>query len=213
MEKLITNPEFFLEIIKWQDKLRITKNDLGSFFDTKRQVHSKARKCGIELMEKIVKKKDIDFINWLNSFCKKYQLNENWKQSMIDYIACGYYCPPDMTTNTYLDKTKNIIILELDASTTKEDFKEAWKVVREKLKELPTKKRKFSHRSFKNLENILMFNKLKKGGLKGLNLIGALNPNDDGDEMDTISSVEKDKKLLKNLKIQRQRTRRRGYNK
>jgi hypothetical protein len=67
---------------------------LGNFFDTDKRTWIEARKHGIRLMERIFKEENVEFISWLSDFCLKYKLGTTWEQSIIDYIACGYYCPP-----------------------------------------------------------------------------------------------------------------------
>lgn len=207
MEKLLANPDFFLELLKWRDKLGITDSNLGNFFDQKKSVYFEARKYGIELMEKIVKDENTEFINWLSGFIKKYELNRNWEQSIIDYIACGYYCPPVKSVYAHTDKNKNAIVLEIAPGTTKEDFERAWSEVKDKLNELPKKHaRKFSHKSFKSLELVLKANKVKhEESLKGLELIAKLY------EDDKDISEKTDRKRKEKLKITQQRLKRRGY--
>lgn len=212
MEKLLANPEFFLEILTWKKRLQITKADLGDFFNTNEKIRVKARKYGIKLMEKIVKDDNVDFISWLSDFCLKYQLASTWKQSLIDYIACGYYCPPATSLTVTVDQQKEIVVIELGADTSKEEFNRAWNSVKEAQKAFPQKtKRRFSEKSFASLEMILKSNRIRnKHGLKGLDLIADLY-SDDGKSMEDIPSKETDKKRLQNLKIQRQRANRRGY--
>lgn len=214
MEKLLANPNFFLEILKWKDKLRITNRDLGNFYGTKKAVYLEGRNYGIKLMEKIVREENIEFISWLNKFSDKYKLNENWKQRIIDYIACGYYCPPTKSIHAFINKERSVITLKISADITKEDFYETWKEVKEKIKELPKrKKRSFSSKSFRSLEDVLRANKFRAEGIKGMDLAAYLSPNDDGDEMESLPSKEADEKIIKNLKIKRQRLQRRGYQK
>lgn len=207
MEKLLANPAFFKEILEWQEKMIITDEKLGNFFDTKKETYVKAREYGIQLMEQIIKEKNTDFIGWLNGLSEKYNLSKGWEQSIIDYIACGYYCPPETSIDVMLDKNKGTVILEIRSDATKEDFEKAWTVTQEKLRELPMKNsRKFSQKSFKNLERILLANKLKHDEkLKGLDLVGRLYE----DEEDITK--EADKKRQNTLKITQQRLRKRGY--
>jgi len=72
MEKLLANPAFFKEILEWQEKMIITDEKLGNFFDTKKETYVKAREYGIQLMEQIIKEKNTDFIGWLNGLSEKY---------------------------------------------------------------------------------------------------------------------------------------------
>lgn len=214
MEKILSNPEFFLELIKWKDKLRITDKDLGNFYNAKKGTHGKAYGYGAKLINKIGKNKNIDFVEWLDSFCKQYDLGELWKQSLINYVACGYYCPPEKSIQVQVNRDKGLIILEIGADITKEDFNETWKDIKKKIKELPKKeKRNFSKKSFKNLEEILKVNELKAKGIKGIDLITYLVPNDDGDDMESLPKSDDDKKKLKSIKTKRQRIQRKGYKK
>jgi hypothetical protein len=209
MEKLLANSDFFLEIIAWKYKLQITDNDLGDFFAVKKEVYVQAHEFGNQLLEKIRTTKNEAFLRWLDSFCIKNQLGSIWKRPILDYIACGYYCPPETSVDINLNKERNSIILELNADTTKEDFEKAWIQIRKKLKELPNNQsRKLSNKSFRNLEKILKANEIRdKEGLKGLDLIGRLYEN-----AEDISELT-DKKRKHNLKIAQQRLKRRGYKK
>lgn len=205
MEKLLADPNFFLEIIIWKGKLQLSNSDLGNFFDSKKN-HKKARLYGIELMEKILKKKNHEFIYWLNDFCKKYQLSDVWQQSLIDFIACGYYCPPTTAISVTIDKEQGLVILKMGADVSKKDFTHVWNEVKKAQKVLPTKtKRRLSKRSFSNLEKVLIKNKLRTEGLKGLGIIAKLY-----EEVDD-ESKKADERRLKNLKIIQQRTKKRGY--
>lgn len=207
MEKLLADPNFFLEIITWKGKLQLSNSDLGNFFNSKKNC-KKARLYGIELMEKILKKKDYEFIYWLNDFCKKYQLSDVWQQSLIDFIACGYYCPPTTAISVTADKEQGFVILKIGADASKKDFAHTWNEVKKAQKVLPMKtRRRLSKKSFSNLEKVLNANKLRAEGLKGLDIIAHLY-----EEVDD-ESKEADKKRLRNLKIIQQRTKKRGYNK
>ena len=209
MEKLLANPDFFLEIIAWKDKLQITDEDLGSFFAVKKAVYAKAHKFGNQLLEKIRTTQNEEFLRWLDDFCIKNHLGNVWKRPILDYVACGYYCPPETSIDIDLNKERDSVILEINADATKEDFEKAWIKIKEKLKELPgNHSRKLSHKSFKNLEKILKANDIHyKEGLKGLDLIGRLH-----EDAEDISELA-DKKRKHNLKIIRQRLQRRGYKK
>jgi hypothetical protein len=207
IEKLLANPDFFREILDWQERLMLTDQKLGNFFDTKKEIYIEARKYGIRLMEQIMKEENIDFMNWLNEFAEKYNLSKDWEQRIIDLIACGYYCPPETSIDITLNKDANVVFLEIRPGATKEDFEKAWTMTREKLKELPAKNsRKFSQKSFRNIEKILLANKLRSDEkLKGLDLIGRIYENEED------ITEKADKRRKNTLKIAQQRLKKRGY--
>ena len=105
-DKIFSKNLFFKEILDWQKKLRVTKNSLGDVLadrkiDPKKQ--KKADEYGRQLLEKVVKENDVQFMRWFYTFFERFELSRSWENTIINLIACDYFCPP-ITNNTKSNK-------------------------------------------------------------------------------------------------------------
>lgn len=122
---------------------RIINNKIGDAFDVKSfKNHKLAHEYGIKLMTKILEEKNYDFIEWFDGFLKKSGLGENWYIPLINFIACGYYCPPkEMNITISKNEDENELILRLSPDTSRNDLIKSWPLISDKLNELKRNKR------------------------------------------------------------------------
>lgn len=151
MEKLYKDERFFGEILEWYLKLRLTKKMLGDPFTIGSfKNHKAAHEYGLKLMRRISEEKNIEFIEWFNNFFSRYSLSRNWEIPITNYIACGYYCPPE-NVNIRIQKNNKEVVLYLDPPTSLNDIRNSWPLISEAL-DNKHKKRRISKSFYANIE-------------------------------------------------------------
>ncbi|MCX6766851.1 MAG: hypothetical protein NT170_03705 [Candidatus Moranbacteria bacterium] len=160
-EKCAANKNIEKELLEWKKRLRMTKEDLGDVIDGAADVKDDeklAKKITGHFIQVILanRKNNIEFIRWFYNFFEKYQIHRIWEESILEYIACGYYCPPQTTTiDIALNKDENIVELKLLPETSSLDLQNSWYFIKRELQKLDshkTKKRRVPRTLYKNLE-------------------------------------------------------------
>lgn len=160
MEKFYEDVRFFEEIIEWQMKLMLTDQAIGDPFSIRSfKNHKLAHEYGVKLGEKILKNKNFAFIEWFNKFFDRYDLSKNWETPILNFIACGYYCPPKLST-LRVEKVKEGVVLYLDKKTSLNDIRSSWSVISDKLGGDNETKRRISKTFFKNIEEQMKSSKV-----------------------------------------------------
>ncbi len=164
IEKVYQDERFFGEILEWHIKLKLVKRDLGDIFTIKSfRNHEKAQECGLKLLEKVRDDQNMEFMEWFCNFCDKHDLPKTWEPTIRNFIACGYYCPPE-TANLTITSDGNKVTVLLEPTASLNDLKQSWPLIAEKLERLKsTPKRRISKSFFKNIEEQIKAGKLKKG--------------------------------------------------
>ena len=161
-EKLYENERFFGEILEWHFKLKLTDERVGDIFTIKSfKNHKLAHEYGATLGQKIIQNENLEFITWFNGFFDRFNLSKIWEISILNFIACGYYCPPE-TTNIKIEQDKNGVVLRLDKNATLNDIRNSWSIISNKLdnKEIP--KRRISKTFFKDIDEQIKASKTTK---------------------------------------------------
>lgn len=161
--KCAENKDLMKEVLAWKSKLRLTEEDIGNVIDGTANVgddEKLAEKITELLIHRIVadKRDNMDFIRWFYDFFDKYKLNRIWDESVLRFIACGYYCPPlTKTVDILLNKEENIVELKLQPETSSLDLQYSWYLVKkelDKLKASKDKKRRVPRTFYKNLREL-----------------------------------------------------------
>jgi hypothetical protein len=162
-ENIMKNKGVIKELYFWHFELRITDKKIGDVFDISSfKNHKIAHEYGMELMKKIIKTRNYKFIGWFDDMLKKLNLGEQWFIPLMNFIACGYYCPPkELTIRTIRDENHNKVLLELSKNTSRNDLMNNWKIIEIELFKLKNERKIRMPRSFfKNLsEQIDAFGK------------------------------------------------------
>lgn len=162
IEKFYENKRFFDEILEWHSKLKLTHEMVGDIFTIKSfKNHKLAHEYGIELMKIIIKNKNTEFIIWFNNFFERFSLSKVWETSLLNFIACGYYCPPE-TTHIKIEHNDEETMLYLDKDTTLNDVRNSWPIILKKLDASESPKRRISRTFFQNMEEQIKASKITK---------------------------------------------------
>jgi hypothetical protein len=213
LEKLYENERFFGEILEWQTELKLTPKRIGDIFTIKSfKNHKLAHKYGVSLMKKVVKEKNDDFMLWFSEFFDRYNLSRNWEIPILNFIACGYFCPPE-TYNIEARQKGNDIIIRIEPGASSNDLIKAYSLFSEKFKKKP--KRRISQNFFQNIkEQIQAFkvpktsfdwteNKYKK--LRNIDILYEVY----GDDEEKLNELDKNqKKLVSRFKTNKNRLKR-----
>lgn len=143
IEKCLRNEKLRKELFFHYFEYRIVKEKIGDAFDTRTfKNHKLAHEHGTRLMTKILEEEDYGFIEWFSGFLKESGLGENWHIPLMNFIACGYYCPPK-EINIVISKNEdgNEVVLRLSPDTSRNDLIKSWPLISDKLNELKRKKR------------------------------------------------------------------------
>jgi hypothetical protein len=158
------NKGFFEEIHFWHWKLRLTETIIRStLMGGSKSSQGIAKTFGEELVDKIIRERNTEFMNWFYSFFEKYLLSRNWEKSLIEFIACAYYYPPEIISiNMETDLKKNKLILYLDPEVSQNELYESWPAIKKELAKLNKGHRKNLSKKFsKNLAKLTEFSKLR----------------------------------------------------
>lgn len=162
IEKIYENKKFFEEVLEWHIKLRLTREMVGDVFTIKSfKNHKLAHEYGVSLGEKIIRDENIEFITWFSEFFDKYNLSKTWEIPILNFIACGYYCPPE-TTNIKIEQNEKGVTLHLDKNATLNDIRNSWPIISSKLDNKEVPKRRISKTFFKNIEEQIKASKIAK---------------------------------------------------
>lgn len=162
IEKIYENARFFDEILKWHIELKLTDKMVGDIFTIKSfKNHTLAQEYGAKLGEKIIKDENIEFMTWFNEFFDRFNLSKTWEIPVLNFIACGYYCPPE-TTNIKIESSKGDVVLRLDKNTTLNDIRNSWSIISSNLKNGEMPKRRISKTFYKNIEEQIKASKTTK---------------------------------------------------
>ncbi|QQS61832.1 MAG: hypothetical protein IPN70_02880 [Candidatus Moraniibacteriota bacterium] len=162
MEKMYENTRFFEEILEWHIKLKLTDEMVGDIFSIKSfKNHKLAHEYGATLGEKIIKDEDIEFMTWFNGFFSKFNLSKTWEIPVLNFIACGYYCPPE-TTSIKIESDKGDVVLRLDKNATLNDLRNSWPIISSRLDNSESPRRRISKTFFKNIEEQIKASKITK---------------------------------------------------
>ena len=143
IEKCLRNEKLRKELFFHYFEYRIVEEKIGDAFDARTfKNHKLAHEHGIKLMTKVLEKKDYACIEWFSGFLKESGLGENWHIPLMNFIACGYYCPPKETSMVISkNEMENEVVLRLSPDTSRNDLIKSWPLISDKLNELKRKKR------------------------------------------------------------------------